>query len=248
MLSGVGKLAVLTQDYKDNAFTGGNIFLPGRFSRFSYNGESTVKQAKAWTDGSLSTASSAVGEKTYSLTLAFQYLDWSHLSFAMDELSQRSTAVKVPVVRSGIANASGVVTDPEIVNDDARVYVSTRGPWGEARYLKKTEFTVAPGSLTTSATFAGAPFEYTFVKTYASIESIGHESQAMGYGKLAFVGLGYGPEFPQGIQIYLPNITRSSIPSIATDDVPEFEINFSANVPAGGRVPHRLYNVATATT
>lgn len=247
MLSGVGRLAVLTQDLEDNVFTGGNIMLPGRFVDFTYTGESTQKQARAWTDGKLKVVSSAVGDESYSLTLAFEYLDWSHLGFAMDELPQVSSGVKVPIMKSGIANASGVITDAEIVNDEVRAYVSARGSWGEARYLKTTEFSVGTGTLTTSATFAGAPIEYVFNKTYANIESIGHEAVSTGYGKLAFVGMGYGPEFPKGVQIYLPSITRSSIPSIQTQDVPRFEINFSVNVPAGARVPHKFYNVATAT-
>jgi len=247
MLSGVGRLAVITRDLGESTFTGGNIMLPGKFIDFNYQGNSTTKEASAWVDGKVKVVSSAVGNESYTLTLAFEYLDWSHLGFALDEMPQESASVVVPILKSGTANGSGVVTDADLTSGaNVKAYVSVRGTWGEARFLKATEFTVGAGTLTTSATFAGAVLEYLIEKTYSSIESIGHATEATSYGKLSFVGRGYGPEFPQGILISIPDITRSSIPSIASQDVPRFEINFSANVPPGSRTPHRFYNLATA--
>lgn len=247
MMSGVGQLAVITRNLTETDITEGNILFPGKFVEFTYTGNSTPKEAKAWSyDGKLKTVSSAIGQESYILTLAFQYLDWSHLGFGLDEMPQTSISVTVPVMKNAEADSAGTITDADIPATEVKVYVSSRGEWGEARYLKASEFTANAGSIQTSAAFAKAPMEYTFERAYNSIQSIGHESEATSYGKLSFIGMIHGPEFPNGVIMHLPDITRQSIPSIQTGDVPRFEIQFAANVPSGSRVPHRFYNVATA--
>lgn len=261
MLSGVGQLFVLTQDLDANSILGENIFFPGQFVDFNYEGNAETKKAKAWIDGKRKNVASATGEEEYTLTLSFEYLDWFHMGFAYDEMPQTSSNVTLPIIKKGTvpSTAPYEITDADITattEASVQVYISSRGSWGEAGPRRKGTTTpnagefVADGAATKlifDASDAGAPVQYIVNKTYATIESIGHEISADNFGKLAFLGDGYGPEFPSRVRIYLPNLTRSSIPSLVTDDVPKFEIQFEANVPAGSRTPHRIYNLATAT-
>lgn len=260
MLAGVGELGIFTLDQTTKTL-GQEIFFPGQFFNFSYEGEAESKEAKAWVAGRRKTVSSAVGDETYTLTLSFQYLDWLHLGFAYDEIPKTSSNVTIPIIKSATIPTS---TPYEIVDADITVenstsikaYIPQRGSWGEAGYRKRVgaapaakEFQVdtANDKLVFHSSDAGAVVQYSILKTYSTIDSIGYESEADSFGKLSFLGKGYGPEFPNGIIIYLPSITRSSIVSMTTDDVPEFEIQFSVNVPPGKRTPHQFFNLASAT-
>jgi hypothetical protein len=260
MLSGVGQLGIFTLDQASKAL-GQDVFFPGQFVDFRYDGESQKKEAKAWVSGVKKTVSSAVGEETYTLKLAFEYLDWAHLGFAYDEIAQVSQNVVLPIFKTATVPVSTAyeIADNDITTTNGnsiKVYVPNRGAWGEAGFRKRTsnnpsakEFKVdtTAKKLIFHASDAGATIQYSINQTYASVESIGYEATADSFGKLSFIGKGYGPEFPSGIIIYLPSITRSSIVSMNTDDVPKFEIEFSCNVPAGKRTPHQYFNLATAT-
>ncbi|WP_016949766.1 hypothetical protein [Anabaena sp. PCC 7108] len=260
MLSGAGELGIFTLDQATKTL-GQEIFFPGLFYNFVYAGESQSKKAKAWISGKRKNVSSAVGEETQTLTLSFQYLDWFHLGFAYDELPQTSSNVQLPIVKTATVPSTTPfeIGDTDItVNNESSVkaYLPARGSWGEAGYRKRV--TAAPVAkqfkvdstakkLIFHESDAGATVQYTILKSYTSIESIGYENSADSFGKLSFIGKGYGPEFPNGIMIYLPNITRSSIVSMDTSsDVPEFSIDFDANVPPGKRTPHQYFNLASA--
>ncbi|MBD2628488.1 hypothetical protein [Trichormus variabilis] len=260
MLSGVGELGIFTLDQATKAL-GQDIFFPGLFYNFVYAGEAQSKKAKAWISGKRKNVSSAVGEETQTLKLSFQYLDWFHLGFAYDELPQTSNDVQLPIIKTVTVPSTTPyeVADNDITTGNAanlKAYLPARGAWGEAGYRKRV--TAAPAAKqfqvdTTNKKLifhnsdAGATVQYAIMKTYASIDSIGYENSADSFGKLSFLGKGYGPEFPNGIMIYLPNITRSSIVSMDTSsDVPEFSIDFDANVPPGKRTPHQYFNLASA--
>jgi hypothetical protein len=261
MLSGVGELGIFTLDQATKTL-GQDIFFPGLFYNFVYAGEAQNAKAKAWISGKRKNVASAVTEEAYALTLSFQYLDWFHLGFAYDELPQTSSNVQMPIVKTATVPISSPyeISDADISAGNAsniKVYVPQRGTWGEANYRKRV--TAAPAAkqfqvddtndkLIFHSSDAGATIQYAILKTYTSVESIGYENTADSFGKLSFVGKGYGPEFPNGIMIYLPNITRSSIVNMDTSsDVPEFSIDFDANVPPGKRTPHQYFNLASAT-
>jgi hypothetical protein len=255
MLSGVGQLAIITRSLDATSFNQ-NIFFPGQFFNFDYNIDSQVKEAKAWSNGKRVTVSSAVGEETYTLALSFQYLDWFHLGFAYDEIPQKSTNIKLPILKSVIlpSTAPFEITDTDISTTNGSgtmAYVSQRGNWGEAGYRKLSagavpavgEFAVntADKKLIFNAADAGAPVQYFIQKTFASLPSIGYETVANGFGSLSFVGIGRGPEFPNGVYINIPSATRKKSPSLATGDVPEFQLEFGVNVLPGNRSPHQFF-------
>ncbi len=255
MLSGVGQLAVITKNLNATAF-GQNIFFPGLFVDFQYNLETTSKEAKAWIEGRKKTVASAIGEETYTLTLSYEYLDWSHLGFAYDEIPQSSSNVPLPIIKTGTVPSSAPyeVADAEISvtnGSSIKIHISERGGWGEAGYRKKAAtLTPASGEFAVDTTAkklifhssdAGAPFQYVIEKTYTSLPSIGYEATANSYGALSFIGKGYGPQFANGVYIYLPTITRQKAPSLQTNDVPVFEMEFGCAVPAGKRVPHQFF-------
>jgi len=255
MLSGVGRLAVVTRDLTASTL-GQNFFFPGLFFNFEYNLESQVKEAKAWIGGKKMIVSSGIGEETYTLPLSFQYLDWMHLGFAYNEIPQQSSNVSLPILKdSTIPTVSPFeVADSSIASTNAGSimgYVTKRGAWGEAGYRKLASSTTpSMGEFAVDATAkklifhssdAGAPFSYLINKTYSSLPSIGYESEATNFGSLSFIGRGYGPEFPQGIFIYIPQINRIKAPSMKTGDVPEFQMEFACATPAGKRVPHQFF-------
>jgi hypothetical protein len=261
MLSGVGELGIFTLDQTTKTL-GQDIFFPGLFYNFVYAGEAQNAKAKAWISGKRKNVASAVTEENYTLTLSFQYLDWFHLGFGYDELPQTSTNVSLPIVKTATVPSSSPyeISDTDITvgnGSSIKAYLPQRGSWGEAGYRKRVGAAPAAKQFQVDTTNkklifhssdAGATVQYVIPKTYTTIETIGYENTADSFGKLSFLGKGYGPEFPNGIMIYLPNITRSSIVSIDTSsDVPEFSIDFDANVPAGKRTPHQYFNLASAT-
>ncbi len=255
MLSGVGQLAIITRSLNATGFAQ-NIMFPGQFYNFDYNIESQVKEAKAWVNGKRVTVSSAIGEETYTLALSFQYLDWSHLGFAYDEIPQNSSNVKLPIMKSVVVPTTAPFEIPDIDISTAnavsvKAYVSQRGNWGEAGYRKQSatatpavkEFAVdtTAKKLIFNATDSGAPVQYFVEKTFSTLPSIGYETNAYGFGSLSFVGVGRGPEFPNGVFINIPSATRKKAPSLTTGDVPEFQLEFGVNVLPGNRSPHQFF-------
>lgn len=240
MLSGVGSLCLTTLDYEAN-----NFIFPGQFVEFSITADVSSKEALAWVKGKKQVVSSDVDTEKYTLTLTSEYVDWPTLGWAFDEVPSVSSNALVPITKAAVTDSSGVINDSDIpAGTDVFCYVSSRGSWGEAHAIDPSKVSASAGSITLSE-YPNAPITYHFEKSYANIETIGVETDAQQYGKLAFSGIGYGPEFPQGIVIVVPEVTRNSSPSLATDDVPRFTVEYSANVPTGFTKPFRFYNLAT---
>lgn len=223
-----------------------NFIFPGRFVGFTFSQDSSSKEAQGWVDGRLQVLSSAVASVTNTLTLDLDHITWSGLGWAFDEVPSTSTAQVVPYTKAAVADGSGDIADADIEGTETvYAYVSGRGTWGEPGAIPNTSVTVSAGSIGVSATYANAPITYHWNRSIASIQTIGVNPNPQRYGKLAFSGLGYGPEFPDGIIISIPDITRKSSPSLETSDVPRMTVEYSANVPAGSPSPIRYYNLAT---
>lgn len=242
MLSGVGSLCLTTLDYEAD-----NFIFPGQFVEFSITANVSSKEALAWVQGKKQVVSSAVDTESYTLIISSDYVNWPTLGWAFDEVPSVSTNVAVPITRAAVTDSFGVINDADIPAGDVFCYVGSRGSWGEAHAIDPSKVSASAGSITL-ADYPNAPITYHFKKSYASIETIGVETNAKQYGKLAFSGIGYGPEFPNGIVIVVPEVTRNSSPSLATDDVPRLTVEYSANVPSGFNKPFRFYNLATVST
>jgi len=242
MLSGVGSLCLTTKDF-DTA----NFIFPGKFVNFSFTQDSTSKEAQGWVNGQLQTLSSAIASVTNTLTLELDYIDWSGLGWAFDEVPSVSSTQLVPYTKSAVADASGSIADAQVTaTSTVLAYAASRGTWGEAGIIPNTSVTVGSGTIDLGATYAGCPVTYHSERSFASIETIGVNNNPQKYGKLAFSGVAYGNEFPDGVTIVLPDITRKSSPSLETSDVPRLTVEYSANVPAGLPSAIQFYNLATA--
>ncbi|AFY60362.1 hypothetical protein [Synechococcus sp. PCC 6312] len=255
MLSGVGRLALITRSLSATAIAQ-ELMIPGKFSQFNLNVETENKKAEAWIDGVKENVSSAIGKRTTTLQLAFQYLDWFHLQLAQDELAT-NVNVTLPIYKTVTVPATPFkITDADIssagIASSVKAYVTDRGSWGEAGYLVAESGTLAAREFEadhtdTSITFhsglAGASVTYVVDKAFTSIPSIGKAPDAIKIGEVSFIGKGYGPEFPNGVFIHIPSLTRSGSPSLQTDDVPTFEIPFDCNVASGYRTPVQYYRL-----
>lgn len=241
MLSGVGSLCLRTLDYDDT-----NFIFPGNFVEFQLNISSTSKEAKAWVAGRKVTKSSAIDSEDATLTVSSEVVDWATLAWAFDEVPDVSSNELIPITKAANTDASGNISDPDIPGG-TRVYcyVNTSGTWGLAQAIPDSEVTSGSGSISLGAKYKNAPISYHYDKTASSIQTIGVNPEAQRYGKLAFSGVAYGPEFTKGVIVVVPELTRKSTPSFTTDDVPKFTVEYSANVPTGSTKPFRLYNLDT---
>lgn len=241
MLSGVGGLCIRTLDYKDT-----NFIFPGDFVEFQLNISSTSKEASAWVAGRKVVKSSAVASEEATLTLSSEFVNWATLSWAFDEIPDVSSNQLVPITKATNADSDGNISDPDIPSG-TRVYcyVNSSGSWGLAQAIPASEVTSSSGSISLGSKYKNAPISYHYEKTVSSIQTIGVNPEALSYGKLSFSGIAYGPEFIDGVIIVVPELTRKSTPSLTTDDVPKFTVEYSANVPTGSTKPFRLYNLDT---
>jgi hypothetical protein len=243
MLSGVGDLCLRTLDYDTD-----NFIFPGKFVEFSLSSDTTSKEALAWVNGNLQTVASGIDKTSYTLTISSDYVDWPTLGWAFDEVPSISANKLVPVTKAAVADGSGVITDANVTaSDEVFCFVGSRGTWGEPHAIAAADVTVGAGTITLSATYINAPISYSYDRSYASIETIGVESNVTKYGKLSFSGLLYGPSFPDGVVIVIPDISRKSDPELATGDVPRFTVEYSANVPTGFNKPFKMFNLATVS-
>lgn len=241
MLSGVGSLCLRTLDYDAE-----NFIFPGSFVQFELTINSTSKEAKAWVNGKKVTKSSAIDTEEASLTLTSEYADWPTLAWAFDEVPTISSNAIIPYTKAANADESGNISDPDIPGGtQVYCYVNSSGSWGLAQAIPANEVTSGSGSISLGTKYKNAPISYHFEKPASSIQTIGVNPEAKQYGKLSFSGFAYGPEFREGIIIVVPELTRKSSPSLTTDDVPQFTVEYSANVPTGSAKPFRLYNVET---
>ncbi|MGK7925524.1 MAG: hypothetical protein AB4290_09800 [Spirulina sp.] len=257
MLSGAGRIFSVTRGLKDTSL-GREIFFPGLFSDFNFDVNNSPKKAKAWIDGKKRTVSSDSGDEEVELTVAFEYLDWKHLQYATQELAQTSNNVQIPIWKQGFVSSSNDLVDADIAGltteqeEGVFVYVNERGSWGEAGDLAVVTTTPNAGEfqidklnskLVFNAAEVGASITYVIPKPFTT-SSIGREANYTKFGKQEFWGLGYGPEFPNGVYLHLPDVTVTQLASFKVDDgVPKWELKFECNVPRGGRSAYEYHRV-----
>lgn len=257
MLYGAGSLFVQSKELNIDSLRGENLIHPLSIASFSLAFEDNNIEAKALIDGKRQIVAAAISESIATLTLTFEFMDWNSLGFVFDEVAGVSNGVTLPQLKSKIATlGTGVaeVTDAEIqaghvVGEDILVYVASRGSWGERKYLKAAEVTVSAGKIAIDDIYAGAVIQYSVPKTYATIETIGVESEYDQYGKLVFQGTVAGTEFGKaGMGIIVPELSRISTPELTINsDLAELTVEFRASVPVGKRRPFELYRFDTAT-
>jgi hypothetical protein len=257
MLYGAGSLFVQSKELNVDSLRGENLIHPLSIASFSLAFETNNIEAKALIDGKRQIVAAAISEDIATLTLTFEYLDWQNLQFLYDEVASVSTGVTLPQLKSKTATlGTGVaeVADADIlaghvVGEDILVYVASRGSWGDRKYLAAADVTVSAGKIAIDDIYAGAVIQYSVPKTYASIETIGVESEYDQFGKLMFQGVVSGTEFGRaGMGIIIPELSRISTPEITINgDLSELTLEMRASVPVGQRRPYMLYKLDSAT-
>lgn len=257
MLYGAGSLFIQSKELNVDSLRGENLIHPLAIASFALAFETNNIEAKALIDGKRQIVAAAISEDIATLTLTFEYSDWQTIGFAFDEIASVSTGVTLPQLKSKTATlGTGVaeVADAEIlaghvVGEDILVYVASRGSWGDRKYLTAADVTVSAGKIAIDDIYAGAVIQYSVPKTYASVETIGVESEYDQFGKLLFQGVVSGTEFGRaGMGIIIPELSRISTPELSvTSDLVEMTVEFRASVPVGQRKPYQLYKLDTAT-
>jgi hypothetical protein len=260
MLSGVGLMAFLAKGPIDSVIAQA-LSVPVYLLDFQLNAEDEdAREARAWIGGKRVTVASTPGDQRDRLVISHSYLDWYHMQFAADEIAQNVTRT-LPVFKEGrVPSASPYeIVDTGISSGNVAQIacsVTKRGSWGEAGYLSRAsgapsarqfQPTATGTKLVFPSSLAGAPIAYQIPIEYANIPSIGVASSPVRFGQLEFIGRAYGPEFPNGVFIHIPLVSRRSRPSLSTaDDVPTLEYEFDCLVAPGEREAVHKYLLPAA--
>lgn len=240
-----------------------SVFIRFEDSALNLQVDSDELEAQAWQRGVLSTKRTAIGTRTYTLTLTAQFANWSHLQFALDEFSTNSgTQVVNQLIETTVPETAPyeiIDTNITVANEpDVRVYITERGSWGEAKYRAVTGSAPSVGEvqvdttgtkLVFNAADAGASVAYISPTSYTTIETIGVNGNPDQYGSVELWFKAYGDvDYPDGLWIHFPLLTRKGDPSLDFSDPPlNLEITFGALVPSGQRIPYEIFNPAVST-
>jgi len=239
LLTGIGLPSFET--YKPNT----DLLIPINPITFEINGESESIQSRRYNDdGFIVIAGSRTTSKEYTLTLGIEAVDWASLEFS---LGKRSTTVVNRVLarlRRGVvpATAPYEISDPTITaanvaNGKILASISARYVGGPMAYLaESSSSTPGPGEyyvdtannkLIFNAAQARAPIAYRVKQTYATMQNIGYDPNAIALDDVAFSGIAFGDEFvSKGVLISIPRMTRSSIPSLSLSEVTTLTVDF----------------------
>lgn len=257
---GAGQTRMGTLNLDTQGF-GENIILPGRLTNISLDISSDEKIAQAMIDGKLRDVYSAIGAQTVTATIEAQVADWWEMGFfVMDELPQVSSSLPWPVYTDSVVIPAGT---PEIVDTNiTTVNAAAIKVWRQADTDGRNgkPFTVgtatpaidtfyvngAANKLVFNAGNIGDTIAYEVPITLTSAETLGRESSYSTYGNLEFYGRIYMGGMPQGIDLHIFSMQRTSVANLEVNDgVPTLSTTFKCTVPAGRRSPFEFLNRET---
>lgn len=255
MLTGAGQL-VLTTTGLDNpdSLRGENLLLPGCIASFSLTPEENSVDALCLEDGIVQVAASAITQRTWSMSLEFQYQDWATIQLAYDEIAQEIANITLPATKTAIVDTNGEIIDADITAanaDEFLAYSSAPKP----KFLRvvtaapanddEVQYDDTNGKLVFTVAMAGKKVTYRINKNYSNIEAIGVASDYDRFGALQFSGIIGGTSFNRGMQIVVPQLNRISTPELTVNgDLVALTIEYRLATPFGERAPFKLYNLA----
>lgn len=257
MLYGAGNLLFLSKELGVSSIRGESLLYPPLLASFELTSDSNLLEAKALIGGRKQVVAAAINEETWTMNTSTEFVDWTSLQFGLDELAQTSSDIVVPQLKSAAVGAANTIVDDDLTtgaDNDVRVYKATYGTKGRLFFkvvatapAAADEVQLGAGLLTFHSSIAvGEQIQYTTLKAYDSMETIGVENEADSWGRLEFWGLAYGTEFPGQMLIRVPSLSRISVPSISVaGDVSTLDVEFRAEVPTGKRKPYELYELNT---
>lgn len=256
-LTGAGSLYVATKDVDASTIRGENLILPGCFASFELSFDTNFVEAFCLIDGKRKVTATGITEENASLSIEIEFANWTTLQFAFDEIAQESSSVVLPTFKSAVVDGSDEVVDADITAGTASsVLVYRADPDPEFLNVvgvaptadNEVQVDGAGGKLVFNAGQAGATVQYIVNRTATTINSIGEESAADNFGKLIFSGIIFGTESTQGYRIIIPEIQRTTTPSLSiTGDIATLSLEFRCLVPAGQRSPFKLYELDSET-
>ena len=214
--------------------------------------------------GVLRTKRKGLNEIIHTVTLTFEHMDWKHIGFFHDELPQdAATSVNQTKFITVPTATPYEVTDVDITATTApnvRAYVTTKGSWGDAIYLKnvtaapidKTEVQVdeTNSKLVFHESLAGAEVAYIVDQDYSAIQTIGYNDTWESFGNLEIWFKAYGKEdFEEGLVYHFPEMIRTAAPPVINWDQSPITVSvtYEANSVKGRVYPYEIYNAEFAT-
>ncbi|MBW4652619.1 MAG: hypothetical protein KME20_06210 [Kaiparowitsia implicata GSE-PSE-MK54-09C] len=242
IITGMGNFGFLTNGLTIERF------LPLEPMEFEMAGEAESQTSQKWVAGRRVTAGTGISSETYNLTIGIEAANWLSMQMAVGEFAGTTASVNLPNTKFATIPAESPyeITDPDIAN--ATIYVSDlqgrqftqESGAPDAAY----EFQYVPGppkKLLFNSTEAGKDIAYRYLKAETNLPSIGKETVATTIRNLSFHGVAYGDE--ELIEIVIPNMGLSGIPSISFNDVTKFDLEFELVVQAGARRQFEMYRL-----
>lgn len=219
--------------------------------------------------GLLVTKRTGLSEIVHTVTLTLEHTDWKHMGFLHDEIPV-STATSINRNKDVIVPSDQTtpfeVTDADITATNAagiRAYVSEKGVWGDAMYLKRTaDNTTAPADKTKFQVddtnsklvfhqdLAGARILYKLDEPYSAIETIGVAETWQAFGNIEMWFTAYGKDdFEEGLVYHFPEMVRTAAPPVFNYDSSPVTVTvtFEANSANGRNFAYEIYNPELAT-
>jgi hypothetical protein len=216
--------------------------------------------------GLLVTKRTGLSEIVHTVTLTLEHTDWKHMGFLHDEIPadaatsiNRNKEITVPSSQT----APYEVTDPDITATNAegvRAYVSEKGTWGDAIYLKrvnaapanKKEFQVngATGKIIFHQDLKGARILYKLDEPYTAIQTIGETETWEAFGDVQLWFTAYGEDdFAEGLVYHFEQLVRTAAPPVFNYDQSPITatIAFEARSSKGRKFPYEIYNAEYST-
>ena len=237
-----------------DSLRGENLLLPGCIASFSLTPEENSVDALCLEDNIVQVAASAITQRTWTMSLEFQYQDWSTIQLAYDEIAQEIANVTLPSTKTAIVDVNGEVADADITAANSAsflAYASAPKP----KFLKvvtsapanddEVQYDDTNNKLVLTAANAGKKITYRINKSYTNIEAIGVASQYDRFGSLQFSGVIGGTSFQRGMQIVVPQLNRVTTPELTVNgDLVALTIEYRLATPFGERAPFKLYNLS----
>lgn len=209
--------------------------------------------------GILKTKRKGLNEIIHTVTLTFEHMDWKHLGFFHDELPQDAATATNQTKFVTVPTASPYeITDTDITATTApnvRAYVTTKGSWGDAIYLKNVSVATADktqvqvdettSKLVFHEELAGAEVAYIVDQDYNAIQSIGYNDTWESFGNIEMWFKAFGTEdFDENLAYHFPEMIRTVAPPVINWDQSPITVSvtYEANSVTGRTYPYQIYN------
>lgn len=249
ILSGLGRPVFVTQGLAQEKM------IPAGLMEFAISGASNKAVSRKYVDGLLTTAGSAITERTYTMECGIEAINWFMLQFALGEFAGITTTYDMPELRYGTV-AAGKIADADISTTNVMCTIEEGGSYGTPGPLTRTTGTPAgkqfkvdttAKELLFPTTLNGITVSYRLIKTITNVESLGVESTFDALSTFSFEGVLHADETKSTrTKLIIDKMTRAGEPSIAIATPTKFSVQFDLVALAGARRPFKCFNLDSA--